>query len=406
MVGKWDIGHYSKKLWPTNRGFHTFFGILQTSVNYYTYICCSNGTTPYGYDLRDGEENAGVYFGNYSTNLFAQRAVSIINGHNTTIPLFLYVAFNAPHAPVLVETEFEKTTAYTNLTSNIPWSKRKTYAGAIYLIDRAVGWITDELASRDMMQDVVVVVSSDNGAPSSAAGGENGGSNWPLRGYKSTVYEGAIRVPCVVFSPLIPENMRGRSANNLMRAADWYATLIDGVLGVPAGDVDSVNQWDFIMGTKTLPPRTELPIKLDYLEYGYGAYIVGEYKIMHETCYAWYNVSGQPVYFDDVECDDDTNWYRMYNIIEDPSEVRDLYGNESYASIQAELEEKYCAYYKNSTVDIAYRNPQMTRQYEAMKDNDMFVTEWDSLGDLGTLQYPKSSNFLDSDFCVADAGGI
>ena len=46
--------------------------------------------------------------------------------------------------------------------------------------------------------DMTVVVTSDNGAPQKPIG-SNGGSNWPLRGYKGGLFDGALRVPAFVY---------------------------------------------------------------------------------------------------------------------------------------------------------------------------------------------------------------
>ncbi|KAH9379764.1 hypothetical protein HPB48_006354 [Haemaphysalis longicornis] len=67
----------------------------------------------------------------------------------------------------------------------------------------------------------VLVFSSDNGATLFSLGG-----NWPLRGLKGSLWEGAIRAAGFVWSPRL-EN-RGRVSQQLMHISDWlaYAVLL------------------------------------------------------------------------------------------------------------------------------------------------------------------------------------
>ena len=56
-----------------------------------------------------------------------------------------------------------------------------------------------------MMDNTLVVVTSDNGGCPSG-----GGSNYPFRGFKHTMFEGGVRTPALVYSPsdaIIPEEV-------------------------------------------------------------------------------------------------------------------------------------------------------------------------------------------------------
>ena len=55
-----------------------------------------------GYDFRDNDQVDRSASGHYSTHLFTDRATMIINQHNTSQPLFLYLAYQAAHGPLQV----------------------------------------------------------------------------------------------------------------------------------------------------------------------------------------------------------------------------------------------------------------------------------------------------------------
>jgi len=51
-------------------------------------------------------------------------------------------------------------------------------------------------------------------------------NNMPLRGAKFSVFEGGIRVPAFVHSPLLPQAAVGSSTDALIYIADWYVVLV------------------------------------------------------------------------------------------------------------------------------------------------------------------------------------
>ena len=97
-----------------------------------------------------------------------------------------------PHSPTHVVPGYE--TAYPN----IPQSNRRAYAGMVSFMDRSIGEIVKQFQRRGLWDNTVLVFLSDNGGVT-----QNGASNYPLRGGKMDFWEGGVRTPAFVTSPLL-----------------------------------------------------------------------------------------------------------------------------------------------------------------------------------------------------------
>ncbi|CAN8006719.1 unnamed protein product, partial [Ixodes pacificus] len=136
-------------------------------------------------------------------------------------PLFLYLSHLAVHAgtqygPIQAPEENVQKFDYIGVKN------RSLYAGAVDVLDQSVGIVFQALEKKDMLQNTVLVFLSDNGA---IPWGDwsNAGSNWPLRGAKFTLWEGGVRVPAFVWSPLLRKPQR--VSNQLMHVSDWVPTV-------------------------------------------------------------------------------------------------------------------------------------------------------------------------------------
>ena len=172
IVGKWDLGHYTAKMWPQHRGFESFYGL--TCYGYDDY---STHTDRGYYDLHSDFHNE-KRTGDYSTFLFSEAATSIISDHDTSSseakPLFLYVAWNAVHGTVSVPSGFNETDEYLSIfpsdTMDEYKALRRTFAGALYLMDQGMRSVYEAVQAKGMYDNTVFIVLSDNGADPSTGG--------------------------------------------------------------------------------------------------------------------------------------------------------------------------------------------------------------------------------------------
>ncbi len=125
MVGKWHLGHADRKFWPRQRGFDYHYGAVLGEIDYFTHM--AHG------ELDWFRNNQPVKEEGYVTELLGADAVRMINGHDKKTPLFLYLAFTAPHSP------FQAPQKYLDRNSQIAEPTRRTYAGMITALDDQVG---------------------------------------------------------------------------------------------------------------------------------------------------------------------------------------------------------------------------------------------------------------------------
>jgi len=246
MVGKWHLGYNKWEYTPTYRGFDSFYGFYNYGGDHYTHKFSG------ALDFRDNKEPVKNLDGTYGTFAFAERAKKVIESHNSSNPLFLYVAFQNAHEPV------QSPKQYTDKHSFIKDITRRTYAGMVNIMDEAIGNITEAMKDSGLWEDTLMVFTTDNGGfPLS------GGYNWPLRGGKFTLWEGGVRGVSFVHGNMLRK--KGVKCKELMHVTDWYATLVN-VAGVThdtdSTTLDGMNMWSTISDGEP-SPRKEILINLD-----------------------------------------------------------------------------------------------------------------------------------------------
>jgi arylsulfatase A-like enzyme len=234
--GKWHLG-YQPEHNPTKHGFDEYFGVLLGHADYYRYNYF-DGT----YCLRDGLEP--VKAEGYLTDLLNRRAVDFIRQHARE-PFFLYVPYLAVHSPF--QPPDRPLPAVTK--ENMYDGSRRDYAAMLEKVDEGVGMMLAELQKQGVLDNTLFVLSSDNG-------GERYSDNAPLFNHKQTLWEGGIRVPCLMRWPAkLP---RGKLMHQPAITMDLTATFLAAAGAEPPVEprLDGINLLPILAGTEPLVDRT------------------------------------------------------------------------------------------------------------------------------------------------------
>ncbi len=339
MTGKWHVTKYvtpandgQKFNWPLQRGFEHYFGIIQGGADYFQ----PDPLTSENERVRPGT-------GFYTTDAFVDNAIRFVDQGDPAKPFFQYIAFNAPHFPLMAPAD---EIAKFRGKYKIGWDRLRElrhakqrklgvvdeawalsprpaaveawddlspaeqdrfdhimaiYAAVVAHIDRSVGRFVDALRERRLLDDTLIFFLSDNGA--NAESGPNGrlegkepgatqsvvfeGQSWatlsntPLRRYKHYNHEGGIATPLIVHWP-----QRIKTPGELRKqpghVVDIMATCVD-VAGATFPAEFRGHPILPMEGKSLVPALDDKPIERDaiYWEHeGNAAIRVGDWKLV------------------------------------------------------------------------------------------------------------------------------
>ncbi len=249
IIGKWHMGTHPQ-FHPNRREFDYFYGFLSGGHRYFpeelTYQSINEAKEPWSwYKTKLLENDQVVEIDEYLTDELSHKAVEFIEKQGKQ-PFFLYLAYNAPHAPLQASEE------YLQRNQHIKDKKRQTYGAMISAVDDGVGRVLDTLNKQGVADNTLVVFLSDNGG---ARG--NASNNGLLKGHKSEYTEGGIRVPFAAMWPgKIPA---GVDYDPAVSSLDILATMV-GITKAPIDNdkpLDGVNLIPYLSGEKQgLPHET------------------------------------------------------------------------------------------------------------------------------------------------------
>jgi arylsulfatase A-like enzyme len=307
IFGKWHIGdNYPMR--PTDQGFehaliHKSGAIGQGPDAPSSYF------NPRLWENNEPEETTG-----YCTDVFFSAAIDFI-GQNRERPFFVFIPTNAPHTPLEVSPRYRDPYLAMGLSENTA----RLY-GMVENIDDNFGRLITALERRGLRDDTVVLFLSDNGG----AGERRYDAG--LRGNKSSVYEGGIRVP---FFVQWPRGMKGgRTIDRIAAHVDLMPTILD-VAGAALPDgvrLDGVSLRPLL--TESMPesqwPDRRLFIQchrgLDPKRYQNFAVISQRHKLI-----------GYPGTFgrEDLDTTGREPPLELYDLAADPGEQRNLASRET-----------------------------------------------------------------------------
>lgn len=275
LSGKWHQPRH-----PHDQGFDQFYGFLKGQINSMT------GSK----QILDQREKVKIAEGWYATEAFTDQAIRFIDqAREAEKPFFTFLSYNAPHTPLHIKKEavekyrgkflegweklrkkrLKRLKELGMVDSRYklhppgaevrPWDelseetkkledfRMATYAAVIERIDQNVARVLDHLEKNDLSENTLVIFLSDNGGDYS-----NGhirtddqkkpwnskdlfymSNGWatlkcaPFHLYKTSSYEGGVRVPFIMRWPEGLKHEKNTVLKHQAHISDLYPTLLE-----------------------------------------------------------------------------------------------------------------------------------------------------------------------------------
>ena len=222
------------------------------------------------------------------------------NAQHRDVPFFAVIWYGSPHSPWSADAKDKE--SFLDLDE-----RSQNHYGELVEMDRSIGRLRNQLRDWKISENTLIWFNSDNGGLSPFGKETVGG----LRGWKGQMYEGGLRVPCIIEWPAGIKQSRITEFPAV--TMDIFPTLLDITEIVPSEGlhpIDGISLKDLL--NKDLKSR---PKSIPFRHAGRAALIRNDYKLVS------------------VNIEKDT--FELFNLITDPFEDEDIINLES--EIAAEL---------------------------------------------------------------------
>jgi arylsulfatase A-like enzyme len=341
-IGKNDFGrgYHSQdgREYPLNHGYDEFLGFSSHAHDYFhlSEQIEKAAPDPHGHSAALGAlfDNRGrrSYETGYLTEIFTDRGIQFLERHRNR-PFFLHMAYNSVHTlvhevperyakkfslkpipqydPKTMGKYVDYYDKYAQLGAISDEEMRKYYLANLACLDDNIGRLLDAIDRLRLADNTLLVFFSDNGGTQ-----YGGGCNRPLRGTKSTTFEGGIRVP---FMMRWPGNLpAGKTYAYRISTLDVLPTCLESVR-ISAGSTAKLDGQSFLQpGKAGAPSPTERrPLFWHYRDR--WAVLSGDWKLVrspdpggpraHQIIYHGDSADARPA---------------LFNLDKDPGEQHDV----------------------------------------------------------------------------------
>ncbi|MBK3516205.1 sulfatase-like hydrolase/transferase [Carboxylicivirga marina] len=209
LIGKWHLGYESPDL-PNDRGFDHFKGYVGDMMDdYYTHLRAGVNW------MREGKKE--IYPKGHATDVFTDWATEYIGEQSPNDkPYFLFLTYNAPHDPIHPPADWLAKVKEREPQASL---KRQKLIALIEHLDDGIGKVMEAIEESGEADNTLIIFTSDNGGTL-----QYGANNGSLKGGKGDLYEGGIRIPCIVNWP---HKIKPNTASEPIILMDFYPSLIE-----------------------------------------------------------------------------------------------------------------------------------------------------------------------------------